>query len=365
MAVAGAMNVLSNSDAFAGLSQGHFLSKTPNACKTWDCEADGYCRADGVCSLVMKRLEDAEADNDNIIGVILGAGTNHSANAVSITHPHAGAQAYLADQVLSQAGVDPLDVSYVEMHGTGTQAGDVQEITSVTEVFAPLTRHRNSKQSLHIGSVKANVGHGEAVAGPTALLKVLLMLEKGIIPPHVGIKNTVNPGFPKDLDKRKVFIPYQKQSWPRTPGKRRVAVVNNFSAAGGNSTLVIEEGPTRERDTVVVDPRSTHLIPVSAKSKVSLKGNIERLITYLDKNPHVSLSDLGYTTTARRHHHNHRLAIPTSNFGDLKSRLGKNSQTLLYLTSQYASRIPSYLVVHVFGECLTANQPSLILVIYL
>lgn len=106
------MNVLTNSDAFAGLSNGHFLSKTPNACKTWDAEADGYCRADGVVSFVLKRLEDAEADNDNILGVILGAGTNHSAEAVSITHPHAGAQSYLTSQICNQAGVDPLDVGF-------------------------------------------------------------------------------------------------------------------------------------------------------------------------------------------------------------------------------------------------------------
>ncbi|KAI1640764.1 hypothetical protein F4809DRAFT_637216 [Biscogniauxia mediterranea] len=124
MAVAGGMNVLTNSDAFAGLSNGHFLSKTPKACKTWDSEADGYCRADGVGSIVMKRLEDAEADNDNILGVILAAATNHSAEAVSITHLHAGHQAYLGRQIMNRAGIDPLDVSFVEMHGTGTQAGD-------------------------------------------------------------------------------------------------------------------------------------------------------------------------------------------------------------------------------------------------
>lgn len=111
--------MLTNPDGFAGLCNGHFLTKGHNACKTWDATADGYCRADGVVSLVIKRLEDAKADNDNILGVILGAGTNHSAEAVSITHPHAGHQAYLARQVLHQAGVDPLDVSYVELHGTG------------------------------------------------------------------------------------------------------------------------------------------------------------------------------------------------------------------------------------------------------
>jgi monodictyphenone polyketide synthase len=318
--VAGGMNVLTNSDAFAGLSHGHFLSKTPNACKSWDCEADGYCRADGIGSIVMKRLEDAEADNDNILGVILGAATNHSAEAVSITHPHAGAQSYLYRQVMSAAGVDPLDVSFVEMHGTGTQAGDTVEIQSITDVFAPISKRRNSKQPLYIGAVKSNVGHGEAVAGVTALLKVLLMLQKNAIPPHVGIKNKINPAFPTDLDKRNLRIPYEKQSWPRVEGRKRIAVVNNFSAAGGNTTVAIEEPPV-VRDVDVVDPRPTHVVAVSAKSKVSLKGNLERLITYLEANPDVSLANLSYTTTARRYHHNHRVVFPASSVVQVTKKL--------------------------------------------
>ena len=317
--VAGGMNVLTNSDAFAGLSNGHFLSKTPNACKTWDCEADGYCRADGIGSIVMKRLEDAETDNDNILGVILGAGTNHSAEAISITHPHAGAQSYLYRQVMSQAGVNPLDVSFVEMHGTGTQAGDSVEIKSITDVFAPITKPRSPKWPLYIGAVKSNVGHGEAVAGVTALLKVLLMLQKNAIPRHVGIKNSINPGFPKDLDKRNLRIPYENTQWPRVPGRKRVAVVNNFSAAGGNTTIAIEEAPIR--DTCDTDPRLTHVIALSAKSKVSLKGNLQRLTAYLDANPDVSLANLSYTTTARRVHHNHRVAIPASITEQLKKQL--------------------------------------------
>ncbi|KAI3318557.1 putative polyketide synthase [Xylariaceae sp. AK1471] len=320
MTVAGGMNVLTNSDAFAGLSNGHFLSKTPNACKTWDSEADGYCRADGVGSVVMKRLEDAEADNDNILGVILAAGTNHSAEAISIIHPHAGAQAYLAKQVIDQAGLDPLDVSYVELHGTGTQAGDHEEIQSVTEVFAPLVKRRSSKQPLHIGAVKANVGHGEAVAGTTALIKVLLMFEKQAIPPHVGIKNSINPRFPKDFAKRNIHIPYDRQPWPRSSEKKRIAVVNNFSAAGGNTTIIVEEGPLRELSEVA-DPRGIYTVAISAKSKVSLKGNLERMIAYLDANPNVSLPDLAYTTSARRHHHNYRVGVATSDVGHLKNQL--------------------------------------------
>ncbi|KAL8906239.1 MAG: hypothetical protein Q9207_002161 [Kuettlingeria erythrocarpa] len=307
--VAGGLNILTNSDAFAGLSNGHFLSKT-GGCKTWDSGADGYCRGDGIGSIVLKRLEDAEADHDNILGVILSGATNHSADAVSITHPHAGAQSYLYEKVVSRAGVNPLDVDYVEFHGTGTQAGDSVEMQSITNVFAPIVGRRNKKQPLHIGAVKSNIGHGEAAAGVTALIKVLCMLKENAIPPHVGIKKEINPGFPKDMDKRNIHIPFEKTPWPRLPGKKRTAIVNNFSAAGGNTTILLEDGPIRE--ITEADPRSTHVVTVSAKSKVSLKGNINRLLKYLDTCPDTSVADLAYTTSARRVHHNHRFALPVS-----------------------------------------------------
>ncbi|KAG5986039.1 Type I Iterative PKS, partial [Claviceps pusilla] len=326
-AVAGGVNVLTNPDGFAGLCHGHFLTKGHNACKTWDATADGYCRADGVGSLVIKRLEDAEADNDNILGVILGAGTNHSAEAVSITHPHAGHQAFLSRQVLRQAGVDPLDVSYVELHGTGTQAGDHEEMQGILDVYAPPTRRRAADNPLHIGAVKANVGHGESVAGTTALIKVLIMFQKRAIPPHIGIKGDINPNFPKDLARRNLHIPTAMTSWQQQqqPGqeKKRLAVVNNFGAAGGNTTMVLEEAPVRRpflEDGR--DPRQTHVVSVSAKTKSSLAGNIERLLGYLDLHPDdTDLADLAYTTTARRHHHGYRAAMAVSNMADLRKQL--------------------------------------------
>ena len=152
-AVAGGLSVLTSPDLYAGLSRGHFLSKT-GSCKTFDDEADGYCRGDAVATVVMKRLSDAEADNDLILGVIRGAATNHSAEAVSITHPHAETQMKLYKKVLKQAGVDPLAVGYIEMHGTGTQAGDSTEMKSISTVFAPATDGRASSNPLYIGSVK-------------------------------------------------------------------------------------------------------------------------------------------------------------------------------------------------------------------
>jgi monodictyphenone polyketide synthase len=319
MAVAGGVNILTNPDGFAGLGNGHFLTKGQNACKTWDATADGYCRADGVGSVVIKRLEDAQADNDNILGVILGAGTNHSAEAVSITHPHAGHQAFLARQVLRQAGIDPLDVSYIELHGTGTQAGDHEEIQGTLEVYAPLNKRRSHDQPLHIGAVKSNIGHGESVAGTTALIKVLLMLQKNTIPKHIGIRTEINPRFPKDFDKRNLHIALENTPWLQRSGKKRVVAINNFGAAGGNTMMVLEEAPSRT--IVEQDPRQTHIVAVSAKTKSSLSANIKRLIGYLQENPHCDIADLAYTTTARRCHHSHRVTVAATNVSNLVKQL--------------------------------------------
>nr|QNT61260.1 polyketide synthase [Chrysosporium merdarium] len=320
--VAGGMNVLTNVDPYAGLSRGHFLSKT-GGCKTWDADADGYCRADGVGSIVMKRLADAEADNDNILGIILASATNHSADAVSITHPHAATQCELYRNVMGMAGVDPMDVGYVELHGTGTQAGDVTEITSVTGVFAPETPRRESP--LHIGAVKGNVGHGEAAAGVMALIKVLLMFQNSHIPRHIGIKNGLNPKFP-NLNQLNVAIPFEGVSWPRREDKTRYAFVNNFSAAGGNTALLLQEPPVPRDRTE--DPRSAWAVAVSGKGKVSLKKNLENMIAHLEKNSDISLSDLSYTTTARRLHHSHRISVTGTSLGGILDGLRKELPTV-------------------------------------
>lgn len=163
-ALAGGGNIMTGSDMFAGLSRGSFLSPT-GSCKTFDDGADGYCRGEGVGTVVLRRLEDAVANHDNILGVIKGIATNHSAHAVSITHPHSGAQQRLYRRVLQKASMNSEQVDYIEMHGTGTVAGDTTEVDSVSKVFG---RAPKDDYPLYIGSVKPNVGHGEAVSSPLA-----------------------------------------------------------------------------------------------------------------------------------------------------------------------------------------------------
>ncbi|KAJ4291070.1 polyketide synthase [Kalmusia sp. IMI 367209] len=318
-ACAGGLNVLTNPDIFSGLSKGQFLSKT-GSCKTYDNDADGYCRGDGCGTVILKRYEDAIADKDNILGCILGAATNHSAEAVSITHPHAGAQEYLYKKVLANAGVDAHEISYVEMHGTGTQAGDGIEMTSVTNAFAPRHRQRKPEETLHLGAIKANIGHGEAASGINSLIKTLMMMKKNAIPANVGIKGVMNKTFPKDLLQRNVHIETKQVAWPRKGVEKRKLFLNNFSAAGGNTAIVMEDGPLREPPKAV-DPRGLQTITVTARSIASLKRNINNLIQYLDKHPETTLSSLAYTTTARRIQHNYRIAVCVDDITMVKTAL--------------------------------------------
>ncbi|EKV10885.1 Conidial pigment polyketide synthase PksP/Alb1 [Penicillium digitatum] len=323
-AVAGGVNILTNPDNHAGLDRGHFLSRTGN-CTTFDDGADGYCRADGIGSIVIKRLEDAQADNDPIYGIIGGAYTNHSAEAVSITRPHVGAQSFIFDKLLNESNSDPKEISYIEMHGTGTQAGDAVEMQSVLDVFAPDYR-RGPTQSLHLGSAKSNIGHGESASGVTALIKVLMMMRKNMIPPHCGIKTKINHNFPTDFAQRNVHIASEPTPWNRPNGGKRKTFVNNFSAAGGNTALMVEDGPLIEENGE--DLRSAHPVLVSARSQSALKNNISALVQYIDKNKNSFnsneaslLANLSYTTTARRIHHPFRVAITGSTLDEVRNGL--------------------------------------------
>ncbi|KAL1963683.1 hypothetical protein VTN77DRAFT_7887 [Rasamsonia byssochlamydoides] len=325
-AVVGGMMLLNSPDMFAGLTRGHFVSQT-GPCMTFDNEADGYCRGETVASVVLKRLDAAHADNDKILGVILGAVTNYSAYAASITQPHGPTQEMLYTKVLLQAGVHPFDVDYVEMHGTGTQLGDAIEMSSVSNIFAPASPVRPADQPLYIGSVKANIGHGESASGIAALIKTLLIFREQRLPPHVGIKSGVlNRTFP-DLKQRNIRIPMEVTAFPCRQRRQRRAMINNFGAAGGNSAFILEEAPEDDRDDSIVDSRPDHVISVTAKSRLSLERNIQNLVEYLDKNPQVSLSDLAYTTTARRIQHPLRVSLVASTVAQVKNRLSSSALT--------------------------------------
>ncbi|KAJ5041447.1 polyketide synthase [Bipolaris maydis] len=264
-----------------------------------------FCLLRDNANVVIKRLDDALADNDKILATILAANTNHSADAISITHPHAPKQAQNYQRVMSQAGFSPLDVSYVELHGTGTQAGDREEAKSVSHIFAPVAPRRKKKYRLRLGAVKSNIGHGGVAAGIASFIKVLLMYQKSAIPPQIGVKK-LNPTLPPDLEERTIGLNWEYVEWPRPKTGSRLAIVNSFGAHGGNTTVLLSDGPVPS--PVITDPRPSFPLTISARSKNSLKMNTETLLQYINDHEDAQLGDLSYTLTARRIHHPFRLA---------------------------------------------------------
>lgn len=161
-------------------------------CYAFDERANGYARGEGVAVLLLKRLDDALADGDTIRAIIRGTGCNQDGKTPGITMPNGASQEALIRSVYQKNGLDPLETSYVECHGTGTQAGDTTETGALQRVFCS---DRQLNNPLVIGSIKTNIGHLEGASGLAGIIKSILMLENGIILPHRNFE-TANPRIP-------------------------------------------------------------------------------------------------------------------------------------------------------------------------
>ncbi|PYH42406.1 type I polyketide synthase [Aspergillus saccharolyticus JOP 1030-1] len=320
-ALAGGVNSLAAPAMFAGLTKGGFLSPT-GPCKPFHAGADGYCRAEGAGLLVLKRLEDAISTNDNILAVIRGQGRNHSAYASSITHPDPGAQERLFRRTMQMAHIHPESIGYVELHGTGTQAGDAAEVSAVGNIFSKI---KAAHKPLVVGAVKANVGHAEAAAGVISIIKSIMILRTGIIPPQPGMPFKINPSlsFLQEPTIQAADGKFHLQELTEQGQAQRV-MVNNFDAAGGNACFILEEPPTKADPGT--DPRSHHITSISGRTEFSLLKNRENLLRHLEASPDLRMEDLSYTTTARAMHEAFRFSYVTGSTQDLAQRLRRDIQ---------------------------------------
>jgi len=300
---------------FIGLDRAHFLSST--GCKSFDASADGYSRADGCGIFVLKRLSDAIAEDDRILGLIRGVEVNQSGMTHSITHPHGPTQESLFKRVLERSDLDPQLINFVESHGTGTQAGDVNEIQSLRRILAV---DRSSRNPLYIGGIKANIGHLEAASGSASLAKVLLMLRHKTIPAQVSLK-FLNPEIPC-LNIDNTAISTENIPWLPPPRvKRRFALINNFGAAGSNAAMIVEEYVPASTKPPPSDVLS-YVFALSAKDIAALENMQANLIRWLEGNKETCLADLSYTLLARKQVYPYRLVATAAQMEELISRLG-------------------------------------------
>ncbi|KAL1628054.1 Type I Iterative PKS [Neofusicoccum ribis] len=283
----------------------------------------GYARGEGAGCLVLKPLHQALRDNDRIHCVLADVGVNHDGQKLSYTTPSEASQAKLMQQVYARASISPEEVGFVEAHAPGTRVGDPVELSAIHTVFG---NGRTAENPLLLGSVKSNVGHLESASGIPSVIKVALMLEKGIVPPTVGFEQE-NEKAP--LRSRNMEVPVNSIPWPQ--GKR-YAAVNNFGFGGTNAHCVLEQAPTNKPALLVEhngskDDTTTNpfLFALSANDEAAFTIRKEQLVQFLQSSDQISARDLAYTLGQRRSHLSWRTAGVASSTSELATALPSSS----------------------------------------
>ncbi len=352
LAIAGGVQAILNSRIYELRADAMMLSPDGQS-KAFDASANGYVRGEGCGVVVLKRLSEAEADGDRIWAVIRGAAVNHGGASSGLTVPHTPALVQVIETALSQAGVPPSEVDYLEAHGTGTAVGDPIEIEAVADVYG---RGRDADRPLLVASVKTNIGHLESAAGIAGLIKTALVVNRGVLPRHLHFQDP-NPRL--DWDRLPLRITSTMMDWPSRPGRPRLAGVNSFGISGTNAHIVVEEhrapdgtsgeeraaaGPARvvpvslpaaaedlPRPEQGLGPRPARFLPLSGKSPGALRELAARHLSWLDEPPGnlsvegaasgPALSDMAWTAGVGRSHFDHRAGVVFQDAGSLREGL--------------------------------------------
>lgn len=257
-------------------------------CRAFDAQAQGTFDGNGAAMVVLKRLDDAIRDGDTIHAVIRGfAINNDGAQKVGYTAPSVAGQSSVIREAQEMAAVGADTIGYVETHGTGTDLGDLVEITALSEAF----RQAGVKtmRQCAIGSVKTNVGHLDTAAGATSLIKTVLGLRHGQIAPSLHYTRA-NPSL--GLESSPFYVNAVLREWPRLRGAPRRAGVSSFGIGGTNAHLVLEEAPVAPPGA---PGRTWQLLPLSARSSAALQQNGRNLQAHLRLRPAVALADTAFT----------------------------------------------------------------------
>lgn len=269
-------------------------------CRAFDKNAQGTIFGSGVGVVVLKGREAALRDGDCIYAIIKGSAINNDGSAkVGYTAPSVNGQAAVIREALANAGVEPQSIGYIEAHGTGTALGDPIEVQALSKAFRAAT----GKNTCGIGSVKTNIGHLDAAAGVTGLIKTVLALKNKRIPPTLHFESP-NPEI--DFENTPFYVVNRLTEWKRLHGPRR-AGVSAFGLGGTNAHVVLEEAPEIPRES---NSRPWHLLMLSARSQAALEQATHNLAGYLQQEPKVNIADVAYTLqTGRRRFPYRRFAL--------------------------------------------------------
>ncbi len=300
LALAGGATVLLPAHGGYLYEEGGILSRDGH-CRPFDVDAGGTVGGSGVAAVVLKRLADARDDGDTVYAVIRGSALNNDGSGkVGFTAPSSDGQAAVIAQALAVAGVDPATIGYVETHGTGTALGDPIEVAALEEAFGATAA---GARSCGIGAVKSNVGHLDTAAGVAGLIKAVLALHHGEIPPTLHF-HAASPRL--GLESSPFYVVDRLTDWRPGPLPRR-AGVSAFGIGGTNAHVVLEEAPPRE--PAAASTRPAQLLVVSARSEAALEAATDQLARHLAAAPEPALADVAYTLQVGRKAFPHRRTL--------------------------------------------------------
>jgi len=286
-------------------------------CRAFAADAQGTVGGNGVALVALRRLQDAIDDGDTIHAVILGSALNNDGgDKVGYAAPGVTGQTAVIRNAQAMAGVEPESVGYIETHGTGTSLGDPIEIAALTAAFRAGT---DKKQFCAIGSVKTNIGHLDAAAGVTGLIKASLALEHGELPPSL---NCAEPHPAIDFPSTPFRVNTELTPWV-ADGPRR-AGVSSFGIGGTNAHVILEQPPTAA--PAAPPPRSEQLLVLSARSKSALDQAAANLAEHLRAHPEQALADVAHTLAVGRAEFDHRLAVTGSSAEEVAEALSSKDR---------------------------------------
>jgi acyl transferase domain-containing protein/acyl carrier protein len=314
-ALAGGVNAVLTPSTTLALSRARMMA-SDGRCKPFDDAADGFVRSEGAGFVVLKRLSDAISDGDRILALLRGSATNQDGRSNGLTAPNGPSQVAVIQHALRDAGVEPAAIGYVETHGTGTALGDPIEAQALG---AALGVGRPADRPLIIGSAKSNLGHLESAAGIAGLIKTVLTLQHGQIPPTLHFRR---PSRHIPWARLPLQVPTTLVEFPDT-GAPRLASVSSFGFSGTNAHVVLQEAPAIEAAAPAGTRPSRQLLTISAASETSLRTLATRFEDDLAAHPERDLAEVAHTTHVGRAQLPHRLTVVGADVTGVRSALGE------------------------------------------